>query len=99
MMVAVKRRVWRFEGGGRMDKHSSTSGSILPTFPPASNLSASSRTTIFTLRSAHIVSSPDVLMWSANRPGVAMTMCGRWARAVACGRISMPPVIKTAFSC
>jgi hypothetical protein len=50
-----------------------------------------------TLRKAHMVSSPDVLMWSANLPGVAITTCGRCARAVACGRISDPPVMRTAL--
>jgi hypothetical protein len=97
VMVAVKRRVWRFEGVGRTEKHSSTSGSMLPTIPPASSRSASSRTTMRTLRRAHIVSSPEVRIWSASLPGVAITTCGRCAKAVACGRISEPPVIRTAL--
>ena len=75
--VAVKRSVCLFSGGGRMERHSSTSGSMLPGEPEASSLSASSSTTIRTRRSAHIVSSPDVRIWSASRPGVAITTCGR----------------------
>lgn len=96
--VAVKRRVWRSEAGGRTDRHSSTSGSILPTLPLANNRSASSSTTIRTRRRAHIVSSPEVRIWSASLPGVAITTCGLWARAVACVRISEPPVTRTAFN-
>lgn len=95
--VAVKRRVCRFPAGGRTEKHSSTSGSMLPTEPPAKSRSASSRTTIRTLRSAQIVSSPDVRVWSARRPGVAITTWGLCARADACGRMSEPPVIRTAL--
>lgn len=94
--VAVKRSVWREVGGGRMERQVSTSGSWLP-FPVARRRSASSRTTKRTRRKPQIVSSPETLMWLANRPGVAITTCGLWERARACSRMSVPPVMRTGF--
>ena len=44
-----------------------------------------------------MVSLPEVLVWSARRPGVAMTTWGRRESAKACSRMSAPPVIKIGF--
>lgn len=96
-IVAEKSSVCRSEEGGRTPRHSSTSGSMLPTLPEARSRSASSSTTNRTLRSPEIESSPEVLMRSASRPGVAMTMWGRWLRAMAWATISAPPVTRMAF--
>ena len=71
--VAVNRQVCRKEEGGRASRHVPTSGTMLPA-PEASRRSASSRTTIFVLWRPHMVSVPDVLMWSASLPGVAITI-------------------------
>ncbi len=90
--VAVKRQVCLWDGGGKTERQVSTSGSILPG-PEARRRSASSRTTIRVRRRLQIVSSPEVLMWSARRPGVAMTMWGRWESARAWVRMSAPPVM------
>ncbi|KAL1997608.1 hypothetical protein VTN02DRAFT_1333 [Thermoascus thermophilus] len=91
--VAVNRSVWRSLGGGSADRHVSTSGSMLPG-PLASIRSASSSTTMRTRFRPQMVSAPEVWMWSARRPGVAMTTCGRCESAMACGRMSVPPVTR-----
>lgn len=59
--VAVKRRVCRSLDGGSIERHVSTSGSILPG-PLVSSRSASSRTTMRTRFNPHTVSCPDVLI-------------------------------------
>lgn len=97
VIVAVKRQVWRSIDGGRAERHSSTSGSMLP-WPAARRRSASSSTTNRLRLRPIVVSAPDVRMWSARRPGVAITTCGRCARAVACVRMSAPPVTRIHFS-
>lgn len=91
--VAVKRQVWREVEGGRAERQVSTSGSMLPG-PEARRRSASSRTTMRVRLRPAMVSLPEVLMWSARRPGVAMTTWGRWERARAWVRISAPPVMR-----
>ena len=92
--VAVNRRVCLSVEGGRTDMTNSTSGNMDPR-PAASNRSASSSTTKRTRLKPQIVSSPDTLMCSARRPGVAMTTCGRCDKASACSRMSAPPVTRT----
>lgn len=62
-----------------------------------SRRSASSRTTKRTRRRPMVVSSPEVRMWSARRPGVAMTTCGREERASAWARMSDPPLTRMGF--
>ena len=92
VIVAVKRRVRREVEGGSAEMQVLRSESMEPG-PEASSLSASSSTTALALLSPIVVSAPEVCMWSASRPGVATTMCGRDDNAEACGRISLPPVI------
>ena len=65
--------------------------------PEARSRSASSRTTIRVRLRPIVVSVPEVAIWSARRPGVAMTMCGRWERARAWVRMSVPPVMRRGF--
>ena len=76
----MKRQVWREVEGGRAPMQVSTSGSMLPG-PEARSRSASSRTRTRVRLRPEMVSEPDVVMWSARRPGVAMTMWGREERA------------------
>jgi len=91
VIVAVNNNVCRpCSAEGIASRHSDKSSAK----ESVRSLSASSRTTNLVRRSPHMVSSPDDLMWSANRPGVAMTMCGRWARDIACVLISAPPINK-----
>ena len=94
VMVAVKRRVRREVEVGSAERQVLRSGSMEPG-PEASRRSASSRTTALALLRPMVVSAPEVCMWSASRPGVATTMCGRDDSAKACGRMSLPPVIRT----
>ncbi len=95
--VAVKRRVRRDDDGGRADRHVLTSGSIEPG-PEARRRSASSSTTTLARLKPTVVSLPECSTWSASRPGVATTTCGRWDKASACWRMSLPPVTRTTLS-
>src|SRR3569833_2927094 len=96
--AAVKCSVCRAAAAGSAPRHSSSSGSMLPGPWAASSRSASSSTRNRTRFSPRMVSSPDVRMWSASRPGVAMMMCGRLASSMAWGRMSAPPVTSMALT-
>ena len=92
VIVAVKRRVRREVEGCNAERQVWRSGSIEPG-PEVRSRSASSSTTTFALLRPIVVSAPEFCMWSASRPGVATTICGRDESAKACGRMSLPPVI------
>ncbi len=84
VIVALNRSVWRFLG--RILK-------IVCSWSPklsSSSRSASSRTSIWILFK---VKSVPLSMWSARRPGVAISICGLLASCLACSVISIPPVI------
>lgn len=92
--VAVKRRVRRDEDGGRAERHLLRSVNIEPA-PEARRRSASSSTTTLARPKPPMLSLPEFCTWSASRPGVATTICGRRDKASACGRMSLPPVTRT----